>query len=102
MEPHQINLCSRVKCRDEQLAADLGGELAILNVNTGIYFGLDEVGARVWALLGKNPTVQEIRDVILDEYAVDTARCESDLVRLLTELDKHGLIEISQAPDGKI
>lgn len=102
LEPRPIVLETRVKYSDGQMAADLGGELAILNLKTGIYFGLDEVGARIWSLVNEKRTVREIRDVIMDEYAVDGPRCESDLVRLLTELARHELIEICDKPDSKI
>jgi hypothetical protein len=101
-ESHHIDLDARVKRSEDQMDADLGGELAILNLKTGIYYGLDEVGARIWALLKETQTVREIRNVILAEYAVDESCCERDLVRLLTELDQHKLIEIGHAPDLKI
>jgi len=101
IQPNQIDLNTRVKCSDEQMAADLGGELAILNLKTGVYYGLDEVGARIWSLLKENLTVREVRDRILNEYAVETAKCEEDLRRLLSELVRHKLVEFCPGPDGK-
>ena len=97
---HQISLSTRVKQSEGQMAADLGGEFAILNLKTGIYYGLDAVSARIWSLVNENRSVKEIRDVILAEYDVDGLRCESDLLRLLTELAGNGLIEICPAPTG--
>jgi len=101
-ETRQINLDTCVKCSEGQMTADLSGELAILNLKTGVYFGLNAVGARIWSLVNGSRSVREIRDVILEEYAVDVSQCERDLVRLLTELVRHNLIEISHAPDRKI
>jgi len=94
-----MDLNTRVKCSEGQVAADLGGEMAILNLKTGVYYGLDEVGTRIWALLQESRTVSQIRDVILQEYAVDAARCEKDIVVLLADLAKHELIEMSHEPD---
>jgi hypothetical protein len=101
-EPHQIDLNTRVKRIDQQQTADLVGELAILNLKTGKYYGLDEVGTRIWALLKDSRTVQEIRDAVLQEYDVEPSRCEVDLLRLLNDLKEHELIEICSAPDRPI
>jgi len=102
LKSHQIDLNTRVKRIDQQQTADLVGELAILNLKTGKYYGLDEVGTRIWALLKENRTVLEIRDAILEEYTVEPARCELDLVRLLDDLKEHELVEICPAPDRSI
>jgi hypothetical protein len=102
LELHQIDLDTRVKCSDKQMAADLCGELAILNLQTNVYYGLNAVGARIWSLVGEGRTVREVRDTMLAEYAVDAAQCERDLLRLLTELAQHKLIEICHAPDCKV
>ncbi len=79
----------------EQVSSDLGGEVVILNLKTGIYYGLDNVGAHVWTLLKEPRRVNEIRDSILREYEVEPERCEEDLLALLEELESKGLIEIS-------
>jgi hypothetical protein len=38
--------------------------------------------------------VKEVLQVLLEEYDVETERCEGDLLELLRELEAHGLIEI--------
>jgi hypothetical protein len=81
-----------------QAYADLGGELAIMDSNSGIYYGLDPVGARIWSLLMDWKTVGEIRDTLLEEYDVALSELESDVANLLQELSSKGLIEV--APPG--
>jgi hypothetical protein len=78
-----------------QVSSDLAGETVILNLDTGIYYGLvDEVGARIWSLMQAPRTVAEIRDAILEEYEVAPERCEHDLLALLERLAAEGLVEI--------
>jgi hypothetical protein len=77
----------------EQISCNLSGEAVILNLRTGIYFGLNPVGARVWELLQQPRTVSEIRDLLVAEYEVDSARCEQDLYALVEELASRGLIQ---------
>jgi Coenzyme PQQ synthesis protein D (PqqD) len=80
----------------DQVSCDSPGEAAILNLKNGIYFSLDSVGAAVWRLIQQPKTFAEIREHLLHEYAVDRPRLESDLRELLAQLQKHGLIEVTQ------
>lgn len=66
----------------------------MLNLTSGIYYGLDAVGARIWNLIQEPRTVNEIRDVLLREYDVETERCERDLLAILQNLAAAGLIEV--------
>jgi len=88
-----ITLESFVVHSKEQASGDLGGETAILNTRAGMYYGLDGVGARAWDLIKKPKTVREIKDALLNEYEVEPARLEQDLLALLNDLAGKGLIE---------
>jgi hypothetical protein len=79
----------------DQVSSDLGGEVAILDLQAGTYYGLDNVGARVWSLIQEPRTVVEIRDIIVSEYEVEPDRCERDLIALLQRLADKRLIEVT-------
>jgi hypothetical protein len=93
----RLGLSSRVARAPDQVSCDLGGEVAILHRGSGIYYGLDAVGARIWALLREPRTVADIRDALLAEYDVTAPRLEADLLRLLTRLAAERLIEVRDA-----
>ena len=78
----------------DQVSCDLAGEAAILNVKSGVYYGLDPVGARIWNLMQEPRPVAEIQSAITDEYDVEPERCARDLVGLLEKLLAEGLIEV--------
>jgi hypothetical protein len=78
----------------DQVSSDLGGEVAILDLKAGVYYGLDAVGARIWSLIQEPITVNEIRDILLEEYEVEPERCEHDLLALLRRLADEGLVEV--------
>jgi hypothetical protein len=92
---HSIVIATR-----EQVSCPLGEESAILNLKNTVYYGLNPVGARVWNLLQQQRTVGELRDALLDEYDVETGRCESDLLELLEKMRSEGLIQVSSAATG--
>ncbi len=92
----KINSQSVVVVTKDQVSADLSGEAAILNLKSGIYYGLDNVGARIWSLVQEPRAVNEVRDAILQEYDVEPDQCETDLLALLEELLSKGLIEVKE------
>lgn len=81
----------------DQASVDLDDEAAILNLKTGVYFGLNEVGAWIWRLIQQPRTVAEVRAAMLDEFDVTPERCDADLQALLRDLDQHQFIEIRAA-----
>lgn len=89
-----ISLDSTVVASSQLVSANLDGEVVILGFQSGSYFGLDQVGAFVWDSIQKPQKVGEIRDRILEEYDIDSARCEQDLLNLLESLLDKQLIEI--------
>lgn len=76
------------------VAGEFGDELIVLNLRDGVYYGLDDVGARIWILLQNPVTVTAIREALVAEYDVEPARCEQEICRLLAQLADKGLVEI--------
>ena len=85
---------SVVVAAKDQVSCDLAGEAAILNIKSGVYYGLDPVGARIWNLMQEPRAVADLQNAITDEYDVEPERCASDLHDLLEKLLAEGLIEV--------
>jgi len=85
---------SVVVAAEGQVSSDLGGEVAILELEAGVYYGLDEVGARIWSLIQEPRSVDEVRDILLEEYEVEPERCQHDLIALLQRLAEEGLVKV--------
>jgi hypothetical protein len=82
------------------VSRDLGGEAAILNLESGIYFGLDRVGTRIWRLLQDYGSLRRVFEVVQQEYDVAPERLEGDLLRLVEELRAKGLLIVSSSQEG--
>jgi hypothetical protein len=78
----------------EQVSCDLQGEAVILQLNAGVYYGLNEVGARVWALVQQPTAFGDIVRTLGDEYDVDPLRCADDLRTLIHEMSDAGLVRV--------
>ena len=88
-----IGLSTVVKQAKHQVSCNLNDEVAILNLKSTLYFGLDEVGAYIWQTLSEPRAVSELCKAVLDRFDVDEARCHTDVLEFLTKLDQAGLIE---------
>lgn len=87
----------RVKVNQDVLFRDLGGEAVILNLHSGKYYGLDEVGTRMWSLLIEHGQVEQAYAALLAEYDVGEERLQQDLLHFVEELVSHGLVQIDEA-----
>jgi hypothetical protein len=92
-----LSLCSVVVAAPEQVSCSLGEESAILNMKNSVYYGMNAVGTRVWNMIGEPRSVVQLRDALVDEYEVDPARCEQDLLQVLEQMRREGLIEVRNA-----
>lgn len=98
--PRGITMDSIVVASKDQVASDLAGEVILLSLQTAMYYGLNQVGARVWELVREPARVADVRDVIAREYAVEVQQAERDLLELLRQLAGAGLIEVRDGHPG--
>ncbi len=90
-----LSLTSSVRILDGVLSRDLQGELVILDLNTGVYFGLDQVGTKIWHLLLEHGSLQKVLDSLVEEYEVTESGCAHDLLDFVAKMLEKGLIEVS-------
>lgn len=90
-----LQLSDRLKVPSEVMDRQVGDETVILHLATGTYYGLDPVGARIWELMAADQSLAEIRDQMLQEYAVEADQLEQDLLTLAQDLLAHGLVGVS-------
>jgi hypothetical protein len=86
----------KVMAAEGQVSTDLAGEAAILNMDTGVYYGLNPVGAFIWNLIQEPKLVKELKEAVLANYDVTPERCDQDVRALLGKLHQAGLIEIQE------
>jgi hypothetical protein len=87
-----------VAAPQRQLSTTLAGEVVILDVAQGQYFGLANVGTFIWNMLQTPHRVSDIVDRIVSEYDVGREVAEDDLQALLGDLAERGLVVIDDSP----
>lgn len=73
-------------------AREFDGELVIVDLHHGDYFGLDEVGARMWGDLVRGKSPREIALALVADYDADEARLLGDVVKLAQDCLGRGLL----------
>jgi len=74
----------------------IDNEAVILNLDNSIYYSLNEVGAKVWDLCDGSKTVRDIATAISEEFEVEKEVAEGDVLELLDDLLREGLVSIHE------
>jgi hypothetical protein len=88
-----------------QLASDkvigkvVDDEAVVINLETGLYYGIDGLGAKAWDWLAAGVTSGEISRAIAARYP-DQAQIERDVAGFIDGLSAAGLLSIAPAGDG--
>lgn len=77
----------------EVLAQQVNGETVLLDLQGESYFGLNEVGTRIWQLIGSQHSFAETLSILADEYEVDREQLKIDINELLVKLNNEGLVQ---------
>lgn len=90
----RIGLTSTI-IRDKGLVScDLDGETALMSVENGKYYALDPIGSRIWVLLEQARAVSDLCALLLQEFEVEPAQCQKDVLDFLHELAQDNLIKV--------
>ena len=93
---HSLQFEDIVRATESQVSSRLGEEVAILELDRGVYYGLNPSGALLWDALQKPVAVSALHASMIAEYDVDNVTAREDLLKLLEQLRAAGLIEICE------
>jgi hypothetical protein len=79
---------------EEIVASDIDGETVMMSVENGEYYGLDNIGSRIWELIQKPIKVSDLIDTLLERFDVDRETCEKDVLTFLNELNDDKILEV--------
>ena len=74
------------------MTADMNGSAVMMDIMSGKYYNLGEVGGRIWELLEEPMSVTELVQKLTAEYDVSAAQCRTDIEPFLSTLLDRGLL----------
>ena len=89
-----MNLNQNITLSPEVISQEVSGETVLLDLDSENYFGLDEVGTRIWQLIKETGDLEAVYNTLLQEYEVGEERLQQDLENLVTEIAALGLVSL--------
>lgn len=88
----QVSLSDRLSIKPNVIFRTVGAEALVLDLDGALYFGLDEVGTRIWQLLG-DADLAAVAAALESEYDVDRAQAVEDVLAFVADLAAKGLVQ---------
>jgi hypothetical protein len=71
----------------------LGPEMVLLNLHTGVYWSLNESGARIWKEISSHGNEQKTLDALGSHYSASRSELRAAVQQLVEDLVREGLLE---------
>jgi hypothetical protein len=91
----RIALESKIARMEGLLATELDGELVLMSIDQGAYYGMEQTARRIWDLLEQPMQVDELCGRLSTDYQVDPEICQRDVLPFLEQLLEEGLIVVA-------
>ena len=89
-----LSSSSTIRRNPDLLHAAAGNDILMMSVEAGAYFGLEQVGARIWEMTADQITVEQICTRLTAEYDVEPDVCEAEVLTFLARLAEQHIIHV--------
>ena len=76
----------------EQIFSEIEGEVVLLNIETGRYFKIDEIGSDIWEMIEEQTKVSDLCIKLSKEYEITPEECQPDVIAFLEQLEQCDLL----------
>lgn len=87
-----LNQNTLVQRNPKLIANQMDGEIVMMSIDNGEYYGLDEVGSRIWDLMQEPVSISKLVDQLISEFDVTPDECLQDILSFLDELLNRDLV----------
>ena len=91
-----LSIDDRLAPSDQVVIRELSGESVLLDLKSGLYFGLNGVGTRVWNLMAQGGSLRDVNAVLTREFDAPAEVIQDELLRFTGELCQHGLCRVAE------
>jgi len=89
-----IHAATRIRRGSGVVTAEVDGEVVMMSVEQGLYYGLDDIGSDIWRRLEQPVEVGVLLDALSESYDADRSTIERDTLKLLDQLLQQRVIEV--------
>lgn len=77
------------------LAAEVDGEIVMMSIEEGRYFGLDDIGSDIWRRIDQPCSFGELIDRLAADYEAERETIAADVRALLLRMAEHDIVRLS-------
>jgi hypothetical protein len=77
------------------IANHMDGEIVMMSIDNGEYYGLDEIGSRIWELMGNPIRIDDLINMLTEEFEVQKEECANDTMEFLNDLEEKHLLVLN-------
>lgn len=93
--PATIDLDMTIVRNSGLLDSEIDGETVMMSVEQGNYYGLNQVGTEIWKLIESPMVVRDICEALVQDYKVEQATCEKEVLSFLNDLSSEKIVVLS-------
>ena len=87
----------KIRLADKLIGKKVDGEWVFLNLNNGVYYGLNETGSLIWDELASGKKPEMAMDRLQRVFEIDPSTAEKDVKQFVAQLKKEGVIEVESS-----
>ncbi len=91
----EINSDSLIKRNEAIISSEIDGKTVMMDLNFENYFGLENIGTRIWQLLVNETSLEALCEKLTDEFDVEIDQCIKDVLPFLNTLYKNDMILVN-------
>ena len=92
-----MNIDTPLTIPPQVMSREVDDETVLLDLKSGMYFGLDGVGKLVWESVERGRNLRETVEAVVSEYDVEPELAQSDVLEFAGDLVERGLLEANDA-----
>jgi phage terminase large subunit-like protein len=77
------------------VAAEVDGEIVMMSIEKGRYFGLDDIGSDIWRRIERPCSFAALVTALAADYEADRATIEADVTALLTQMVEQDVVRFA-------
>ena len=89
-----VSPASLLKRSEDLVHSTIDGEVVMMSVDQGQYFGLNSVGSHIWNLLETPMTVERLCQSLMERFEVDESQCQSEVARFLDDVVERKIVTV--------
>lgn len=94
---YSIDLAHRLLLPESVTSVELDGERVLLHIESGEYYGLNQIGAQIFEMAETEPTIEEVVASVQEKHsAVDAQQVKADILSFIKDMRSYDLLHVNE------